>query len=143
MESDFQRSVSLRVEDNKLFKLKVWSCQSSIDIFQTQWGLVAKPPHRCPIPVVGDPDREVNPSGRTPDTVLQDLSYITEDEPVDNGSQPLFGGNESWSQREESFKIKPAMKVHCGFMRSGGAEMAPADIKYVKKCQFVVASGIF
>ncbi|KAK6916757.1 Protein of unknown function DUF616 [Dillenia turbinata] len=134
----------------------VWSCQSSIAFFSAicnregkvfiildTMGLVAKPPHRCPIPVAGDPDRVVTPSGRTPDTVLQDLSYITEDEPVDNGSQPLFGGHESWSQREESFKIKPAMKVHCGFMRSGGAEMAPADIKYVKKCQFVVASGIF
>lgn len=34
-------------------------------------------------------------------------------------------------------------KVHCGFMRNGGAEMAPEDINYVKKCRFVVASGIF
>lgn len=28
-------------------------------------------------------------------------------------------------------------------MRNGGAEMDPADVEYVKKCQFVVASGIF
>ncbi|GAB4832480.1 hypothetical protein Ancab_006502 [Ancistrocladus abbreviatus] len=33
--------------------------------------------------------------------------------------------------------------VHCGFMHNGGAEMDPKDIEYVKKCKFVVASGIF
>lgn len=35
------------------------------------------------------------------------------------------------------------IQVHCGFMRNGGAEMSPLDVKYVKKCKFVVASGIF
>ncbi|KAL5998605.1 hypothetical protein ACLOJK_009548 [Asimina triloba] len=35
------------------------------------------------------------------------------------------------------------MKVHCGFMQNGGAEMDSADVNYVKKCRFVVASGIF
>lgn len=34
-------------------------------------------------------------------------------------------------------------QVHCGFIKNGGAEMDPKDIKYVKKCRFVVASGIF
>ena len=28
-------------------------------------------------------------------------------------------------------------------MRGGGAEMAPKDVKYVERCRFVVASGIF
>lgn len=35
------------------------------------------------------------------------------------------------------------IQVHCGFMRNGGAEMSPLDVKYAKKCKFVVASGIF
>lgn len=35
------------------------------------------------------------------------------------------------------------LQVHCGFIQNSGAEMAPSDIKYVKKCRFVVASGIF
>lgn len=35
------------------------------------------------------------------------------------------------------------LQVHCGFIRNSGAEMTTLDIKYVKKCQFVVASGIF
>lgn len=35
------------------------------------------------------------------------------------------------------------LQVHCGFMQGGGADMISVDIKYVKKCRFVVASGIF
>ncbi|KAJ6896960.1 hypothetical protein NC651_022987 [Populus alba x Populus x berolinensis] len=68
-----------------------------------------------------------------------------EDKPVKDGSQssPLFGGHQSWKQREGSFKLSSSMKVHCGFMHNGGADMDPVDIKYVEKCRFVVASGIF
>ncbi|CAK9153950.1 unnamed protein product [Ilex paraguariensis] len=68
-----------------------------------------------------------------------------EDDLPNNGSQStlLFGGHQSWQQREESFKLKSTMKVHCGFMHKGGADMDPQDIKYAKKCRFVVASGIF
>ncbi|XP_057495864.1 probable hexosyltransferase MUCI70 isoform X2 [Actinidia eriantha] len=108
-------------------------------------GLVPKQQHRCPIPVADDPDKVVIPKRWTPSKVVQHLSYFMEDEVGDNGSQspPLFGGHQSWSQRDESFKLKSTMKVHCGFMRGGGAEMAPKDIKYVERCRFVVASGIF
>lgn len=35
------------------------------------------------------------------------------------------------------------LQVHCGFNRGGGAEMESKDIKYVERCRFVVASGIF
>ncbi len=65
----------------------------------------------CPIPVADDPDRVVIPEGRTPDETLKNLTYITEDEFADTGS-PLFGGHLNWSQREESFKLKPEMKVN-------------------------------
>ncbi|XP_028085231.1 uncharacterized protein LOC114286277, partial [Camellia sinensis] len=136
----------------------VWSCQSSLAFFSAicnrdskvfvmldTMGLVPKPTHRCPIPVVDDPDKIIMPKRRTPDKVVQHLSYILEDEVENNGSQspPLFGGHQSWLQREESFKLKSIMKVHCGFIQGGVAEMAPKDIKYVEKCRFVVASGIF
>ncbi|KAL2343313.1 hypothetical protein Fmac_004598 [Flemingia macrophylla] len=70
-------------------------------------------PHRCPIPVSNDPDNIVIPTGRTSNEIVKNLSYVTEDE------------------------------VHCGFIHGGGAEMDPVDIKHVKKCKFVVASGIF
>ncbi|KAK9287067.1 hypothetical protein L1049_015476 [Liquidambar formosana] len=138
----------------------LWSCQSSFAFFSAicnrdskvfimldTMGFVPKPQHRCSIPLANDPDTIVIPKIRTPDKIVKSLSYIMEDEPVNNGSQsqssPLFGGHESWLQREKSFKLNSTMKVHCGFMRNGGAEMAPEDIKYVKKCRFVVASGIF
>ncbi|GFZ00490.1 similar to Sept9 [Actinidia rufa] len=99
----------------------------------------------CSIPVADDPDKVVIPKRWTPSKVVQHLSYFMEDEVGNNGSQspPLFGGHQSWSQRDESFKLKSTMKVHCGFMRGGGAEMAPKDVKYAESCRFVVASGIF
>ncbi|KAM7475177.1 hypothetical protein LguiB_022420 [Lonicera macranthoides] len=134
-----------------------WSCQSSVSFFSAlcnkdgkvfgmlnTMGLV-QPPHRCSVPIADDPEKIVIPNRRTLDTVVQNLSYIMEDNLVNNGSDssPLFGGHQSWAQREKSFKPKPNMKVHCGFIRNGGAEMDPKDIKYATKCKFVVASGIF
>ncbi|XP_073309585.1 probable hexosyltransferase MUCI70 isoform X2 [Primulina huaijiensis] len=102
------------------------------------------PPHRCTIPAVDDPNKIVIPKDNSPENFVQKLSYIMEDIIQSNGSQsPLFGGHQTWQQREESFKVKPTMKVHCGFMQGGGAEMASKDVHYVKKCKFVVASGIF
>uniref|UniRef100_A0A5B6YY87 TOD1/MUCI70 glycosyltransferase-like domain-containing protein n=1 Tax=Davidia involucrata TaxID=16924 RepID=A0A5B6YY87_DAVIN len=135
----------------------VWSCQSSLAFFSAicnkdskvtyglNMGLVLNPPHRCPIPLANDPDRVAILKRRSPDKIVQNLSYILEDELAHNGSQspPLFGGHQSWMQREESFKLKSTMKVHCGFIRNSGAEMAQKDIEYAKKCRFVVASGIF
>lgn len=135
----------------------VWSCQSSLAFFSALCNKESKVfgmlntmgfvqlPHRCPIPLADDPDKVVIPKRRTPDTVIQSLSYIMEDDVTNNRSEspPLFGGYQSWLQREKSFNPKSRMKVHCGFMRNGGAEMAPKDTSYAKKCRFVVASGIF
>ncbi|KAJ7955422.1 Plant/F20M13-60 protein [Quillaja saponaria] len=136
----------------------IWSCQSSVSLLSAMcnrdskvftildtMGLVSKSQHRCPIPVADDPDKVPIPKGRTSDKTVKNLSYIIEDEISNNGSQetPLFGGHQSWSQREQSFNLSSTMKVHCGFIRNGGAEMDTIDINYVKKCRFVVASGIF
>ncbi|XP_051149215.1 probable hexosyltransferase MUCI70 [Andrographis paniculata] len=135
----------------------ILSCQSSYAFFAAlcnknsrvngmlnTMGLVT-PPHRCQIPVADDPNKIVIPDTRTPDKMVKTLSYVMKDNDATNKSKspPLFGGHENWKQREESFKIKPVMKVHCGFVQGGGDEMDPKDIEYVKKCRFVVASGIF
>ncbi|KAI3922538.1 hypothetical protein MKX01_006227 [Papaver californicum] len=69
-------------------------------------------------------------------------SYILKDDDSSNSglqSAPLFGGHQSWAQREQSFYFQ----VHYGFIQNGGAEMEPADVRYAKECRFVVASGIF
>ncbi|KAI5647785.1 hypothetical protein M9H77_33790 [Catharanthus roseus] len=135
----------------------IWSCQSSVAFFTafcnkeskvfgmlSTMGLVTMP-HRCPIPVADDPNKVVIPKERSPERFVQNLSYVMEDDVPSNGSHlaPLFGGHQTWQERDESFKVKPAMKVHCGFIKNGGADMDPKDIKYVERCRFVVASGIF
>ncbi|KAJ0011469.1 hypothetical protein Pint_34247 [Pistacia integerrima] len=122
--------------------IHVWSCQSSVAFFSAicnkqgkvfiildTMGFVPKPQHRCSIPIADDPNRIVIPKERTPDEIVKNLTYIMEEVFVNNGSHsfPLFGGNQSWSQREESFKLNSTMKVHCGFMRNGGAEMSSLD----------------
>uniref|UniRef100_A0A0E0Q2S5 TOD1/MUCI70 glycosyltransferase-like domain-containing protein n=2 Tax=Oryza TaxID=4527 RepID=A0A0E0Q2S5_ORYRU len=40
-------------------------------------------------------------------------------------------------------KRTPNTIVHCGFMKNSGADMDDVDVKYIQKCKFVVASGIF
>uniref|UniRef100_A0A804PDB5 TOD1/MUCI70 glycosyltransferase-like domain-containing protein n=2 Tax=Zea mays TaxID=4577 RepID=A0A804PDB5_MAIZE len=104
-------------------------------------GLSSKPLHRCPIPVADDPNVVVIPK-RTPNTIVKKLAYITVDK-QDKDPSPLFGGRQNWKQREESFKLNSTMKVHCGFMKNSGADMDIIDVKYIQKCKFVVASGIF
>ncbi|KAF9621662.1 hypothetical protein IFM89_025573 [Coptis chinensis] len=145
----------------------VWSCQSSITFFSAIYnkdskvivmldtmGLLPKPQHRCAIPVLDDPDAVTIPKSRTPDKIVENLLYISDESVKDNSipfsggfvknnSVPLFGGYQTWTQRDNSFKLNSTMKVHCGFIHNGGAEMEPKDVNYVEKCRFVVASGIF
>ncbi|RZR96219.1 hypothetical protein BHM03_00025201 [Ensete ventricosum] len=129
METEAQRLLSLRAS------------------YRTERGNRSAGPKGCSIPVMDDPDAIVIPK-RTPDTIPKFLKYVLEDDHQGNAnenSQPLFGGHQSWKQRENSFKLNTTMKVivHCGFMKNGGAEMDAVDVKYAKKCRFVVASGIF
>lgn len=65
-----------------------------------------------------DPNTIFIPKERTPDTIVKNLTYFLEDEFVHNGSQssPLFGGHQSWLQREESFKLNSNMKVKLNFL---------------------------
>eukprot|EP01018_Ginkgo_biloba_P039102 Gb_31315 [translate_table: standard] len=136
----------------------VWSCESAVNsasgqckknsrvfIMLDTLGLLSKPVHRCPIPLLDDPHAIKIPSPRRDDSLPKNLSYVTKDKAVKNDPKlvPLFGGYQNWKQREQSFKLKPAMKVHCGFISNGGADMDLVDREYVKKCKFVVASGIF
>ncbi|KAL9671698.1 hypothetical protein QQ045_009268 [Rhodiola kirilowii] len=139
--------------------LHVWSCQSSLAFFSAicnrdgrvfimldTMGFVPKSPHRCSIPLANNVDKVAIPKDTTPDVILENLSYIEEDVDQNNGNEsttPIFGGHQSWAQRDQSFKLEKTMKVHCGFIHGGGAEMSLEDIEYVKKCKFVVASGIF
>ncbi|KAL0923497.1 hypothetical protein M5K25_007556 [Dendrobium thyrsiflorum] len=129
----------------------VWSCHSEISFLSALCrkdskvlvildaiGFAPKAQHRCSIPLADDPDAIIIPD-KTLDIIPKELLYVE----VDNQFPPLFGGHQSWSEREDSFKLNKSMMVHCGFIQNGGAEMDLVDIRYVKKCKFVVASGIF
>ncbi|KAF7111831.1 hypothetical protein CFC21_111793 [Triticum aestivum] len=138
-----------------LLAFHLWSCASPSAYFLSAlcrkdgevvraldpMGTPSKPLHRCSIPVADDPDAVVIPK-RTPNAIVKNLSYITVDK-RDKDSPPLFGGRQTWKQREESFKLNATMKVHCGFMKNSGADMDAVDVEYIQKCKFVVASGIF
>jgi len=65
----------------------------------------------CPIPVADDPDAVAIPE-RTADKIPKSLSYISVDEKASAQSPPIFGGHQSWSEREESFKLNKSMKVN-------------------------------
>lgn len=58
-------------------------------------------------------DKIVIPEQKSTEKFVQSLSYVVENVTVNSGSSslPLFGGNQTWKQRDESFKVKPSMKV--------------------------------
>ena len=68
----------------------------------------------CPIPVADDPNTVVIPKRGSPERFVQSLSYIMEDDMASHRSEspPLFGGHQTWKQRDKSFKVKPTMKVN-------------------------------
>ncbi|KAI3470594.1 hypothetical protein Pfo_027257 [Paulownia fortunei] len=103
---------------------------SKVPAFSRNGGSVPIQQHRCSIPLSNDPNRVYIPKIRSSDSVVKNLTYIMEDDLVSsNGSR--------------HFHYLVDIKVHCGFMRNSGAEMTPVDMKYVKRCKFLVASGIF
>ena len=70
----------------------------SLKIFHLSWsdiGIFTS----CPIPVADDPDAVAIPE-RTADKIPKSLSYISDDEKASAQSPPLFGGHQSWSERE-------------------------------------------
>ncbi|KAJ7153396.1 hypothetical protein O6H91_Y549100 [Diphasiastrum complanatum] len=113
-------------------------------LFLDALGFIPKPLHRCAIPVLKSPYTITIPPKKD-EGVLQNLTYIEKDEALkaDSNLVPLFGGYQTLQQREESFRIKRHMKVHCGFVGNSGADIDPHDKSFLRKCQFVVASGIF
>lgn len=132
----------------------VWTCRSSFStgscrrtknyLLFDSIGSSSKPLHRCSIPVLDDPSAIKVPDARSysSNQYRLNLTYIV-NEPARSRGRPLFGGYQTWKQREESFKLRREMKIHCGFITNSGGEMDEQDRNFVKHCRFVVASGIF
>ncbi|XP_039129983.1 uncharacterized protein LOC120266425 isoform X1 [Dioscorea cayenensis subsp. rotundata] len=56
----------------------------------------------------------------------------------------LFTGNQTFYEREESFKVNETAVVHCGFYsEKGGFKLSDDDKKYMQGCQVVVSTCSF
>ncbi|XP_039828392.1 probable hexosyltransferase MUCI70 isoform X2 [Panicum virgatum] len=55
----------------------------------------------------------------------------------------LFTGYQTLTEREESFKIKESMTVHCGFCNENRFQVSAVDREYMRYCKVVVATCAF
>ncbi|XP_062212533.1 probable hexosyltransferase MUCI70 [Phragmites australis] len=71
--------------------------------------------------------------------IEDDISLHTE-----NSRFNSFTGYQTLTEREESFKIKESVMVHCGFYsESGGFRVSDVDKEYMRSCSVVVATCAF
>ncbi|KAK6934254.1 Protein of unknown function DUF616 [Dillenia turbinata] len=110
-------------------------------------------PRPCPVCYV-PVERAITfmPSSQSASPILHDLNYIHEETPSKTephgGSD--FGGFPTLKQRDESFKIKESMTVHCGFVKGSkpgirsGFNIDETDISELEQFyEVIVASAIF
>ncbi|PUZ36841.1 hypothetical protein GQ55_9G069600 [Panicum hallii var. hallii] len=74
------------------------------------------------------------------------LHHIEDDIPSHTESSRFnsFTGYQTLTEREESFKIKESMTVHCGFcIENGGFQVSAVDREYMRYCKVVVATCAF
>ncbi|XP_044510064.1 probable hexosyltransferase MUCI70 [Mangifera indica] len=56
----------------------------------------------------------------------------------------LFTGNQTFDQREKSFKVNKIAEVHCGFYsENGGFRVSDEDKRYMQICKVVVSTCAF
>ncbi|KAK4859702.1 hypothetical protein QYF36_010234 [Acer negundo] len=56
----------------------------------------------------------------------------------------LFTGNQTFDQRQKSFKVNETAEVHCGFYNeNGGFRISDEDKSYMQNCQVVVSTCAF
>ncbi|KAK2660451.1 hypothetical protein Ddye_006984 [Dipteronia dyeriana] len=56
----------------------------------------------------------------------------------------IFTGNQTFDQRQKSFKVNETAEVHCGFYNeNGGFRISDEDKSYMQNCQVVVSTCAF
>ncbi|KAK2639025.1 hypothetical protein Ddye_026820 [Dipteronia dyeriana] len=92
------------------------------------------------------------PSSPSASPVLQNLTYVLDENPVNTESHggSDFGGYPSLKQRKDSYDIKESMTVHCGFVKGStpgrrtGFDIDESDLKQLDQFhEVIVASAIF
>lgn len=74
------------------------------------------------------------------------LPHIVNDTPphTENSRFNSFTGYQTLTEREESFKMKKSVTVHCGFYNeNGGFRVSDVDREYMRSCEVVVATCAF
>nr|CAB3493080.1 unnamed protein product [Digitaria exilis] len=72
------------------------------------------------------------------------LLHIKDDVLSESSRFNSFTGYQTLTEREESFKIKESVTVHCGFYdESGGFRVSSVDKEYMRYCEVVVATCAF
>lgn len=74
------------------------------------------------------------------------LHHIEDDIPTHTESSRFnsFTGYQTLTERDESFKTKESVTVHCGFYdENGGFRVSAADKEYMRYCKVVVATCAF
>jgi hypothetical protein len=90
------------------------------------------------------------PQTPTPEDQVRILHFADESHPSEAGYPPAFGGHPTWTDRDESFRVREEMTVHCGFVWGGepgqgtGYDVSDGDREAMAACgEVVVASAIF
>ncbi|KAG0547431.1 hypothetical protein BDA96_01G079600 [Sorghum bicolor] len=74
------------------------------------------------------------------------LPHIDNDTPSHTESSRFnsFTGYQTLTEREESFKMKKSVTVHCGFYNeNGGFRVSDVDKEYMRSCEVLVATCAF
>ncbi|CAL4944586.1 unnamed protein product [Urochloa decumbens] len=74
------------------------------------------------------------------------LHHVEDDMPSHTESSRFnsFTGYQTLTEREESFKTKGSVSVHCGFYdENGGFRVSSVDKEYMRNCKVVVATCAF
>ncbi|KAE8667553.1 30S ribosomal protein S9 [Hibiscus syriacus] len=63
---------------------------------------------------------------------------------TNGGRFNLFTGNQTFDERERSFKVSETVVLHCGFFSQiGGFEISDSDNSYMQTCKIVVSTCAF
>ncbi|KDP38449.1 hypothetical protein JCGZ_04374 [Jatropha curcas] len=88
---------------------------------------------------------------------VKNVTYISEKDPQHGGGNStlsrlraegtrfnLFTGDQTFDQRERSFKVNQTAEIHCGFYsENGGFKISDKDKNYMQTCMVVVSTCAF
>ncbi|KAM3198377.1 hypothetical protein ACQJBY_073495 [Aegilops geniculata] len=96
----------------------------------TRWE--PRPNHSTAVQYLSQMIQTLSSPNRTTNAIVKKMSYITV-EKRDKDSPPLFGGRQTWEQREDSFKLNATMKSKIIPMLNPDLDVSSLNIKNAEK----------